>query len=886
MNRSTPNDPIVRFGPERQPHAPSSWTLSLGGPEGPRAISRQRVGGKAYGLWQLNSAGFSVPDAFCVTTEAFEAALLPLSLESPDLESLRQAILHAPLPRTLVEEIEARMASLGASRWAVRSSAAGEDSAQRSFAGQGLTLLNIQGTQGVLDALRQVWASVLRLERLVYEARDNIMLTLDPMAVVIQAMLEPDTAGVFFSLNPLSGDENEVVVSTTTGLGEAVVLGQDSETHYLDKHSGYVRRHVTARGTDASPDHKSLLSPEQLVELASAARGIEHAFGLPVDVEWAYAFTEDTPHHPRLFFVQARPITAAGASPTPPEEVWTNTNVGEALPGVATPMTWSILESFSRRGFQTAFATLGLTLPEDADLVRAFKGRIYLNLSQFMSIASGIPLLSPERLFEMAGGGGVELVRDIYQQRSKRDFFKRLPTTIPKILGAQISMPLVAPLWGRYFTARVEEFFDRDLSQLSTAELQKELDHVDALFDRTGLIMLSVSSNFLMSYALTGEALRLTHQHNPETPRTPRDFIAGLDVKSAEPGLALLDLGRIARRSLRLRNIISTHDPAQVHDALQAQAQHDDVAMFLVELDAFRRHYGHRAPREAELATPRWREDMRFLFEVLRSFIDAPHLPSPIEVMREQKRNRQRLNTERMPALAGKTLSAIVGLTRANARQREYMRDRVVDALDLYRRFFLECGRRLCDHHILSTPDEVFFLTYAELRDWLQAPHLASTYRLRVLTRQGLYDHFRHLPDPPDTFLLRGHEIIAEEPEPIPPGATGTREIRGLGGSPGRVTGIARVILDPADHDATIRPGEILVAPYTDVGWTPLFLTAAGVVMSLGGPLSHSCIVAREYGIPTVVNARQATERIQTGDRITVDGDQGLILIHLASDEP
>lgn len=887
MKRSPTADPIVRFGPHRQPDAPSSWTLSLSAPGKSAAISRQRVGGKAYGLWQLVSAGFSVPEAFVITTEAFEAALYPLALQATSLTELREAIVEAELPRTLLEEIDARLASSSAEAWAVRSSATGEDGKERSFAGQGLTLLDVHGSEAIADAIRQVWASALRLERLVYEANDTITLTPAPMAVIVQAMLKPACAGVLFSQNPLSGDTNEVVISCAPGAGTAVVLGQDSETFYLDKHSGYVRRHVAAGGEDASPEQPATLSAEQRVELTGAGATIESAFGMPVDVEWAYAFPHPDAHRAELFFVQARPITSSAAGEPHPDQVWTNTNVGEALPGVATPLTWSILERFSRRGFEQAFGSLGLSVPDDAELVRAFKGRIYLNLTRFMSIASGLPIFSPERLFEMAGGGGVELVRDVYERRSRRDFFKRLPTTIPRIVGAQLSMPLVAPLWGRYFTGKVDEFFDRDLARLSSTELLGELDHLDGLFERTGLVMLSVSSNFLMSYALTSEALRLLGATGIDAPSSPRDFIAGLDVKSAEPGLALLELGRIARRSLRLRRLITENDPSEVHEALHAQSQHDDVAMFLVELDAFRKHYGHRAPREAELATPRWREDMSFLFEVLQSFIDAPHLPSSTESVRQQQRARQ-LPTPELPSPFKKALSAVIGLTRKNARQREYMRDRVVDALDVYRRFFLECGRRLTEGNILQAPEEVFYLTAPELRAWLGAPHLASTFALRVLARRALFEHYRRLPDPPATFLLRGHEIIADDDlhTPTPDPGQATSRLSGLGGSPGRVTGPARVILDPSSEDASIRPGDILVAPYTDVGWTPLFLTAAGVVMSLGGPLSHSCIVAREYGIPTVVNARRATEIINNGDLITVDGDQGLVFIHPRDDAP
>lgn len=840
------------------------------------------MGGKAFGLSRLLDAGFLVPPAFCITTEAFENSLKDLTSQASDLDELRDHLLTMTLPSALEEEIKAWVQNIGASHWAVRSSAQDEDGQSRSFAGQAETILNVTGVKGIIEAVKEVWASHFHIDNLLYRARDQVQITLPPMGVIVQEQLHPIAAGVLFSINPLSGADDEVVVSSTGGSGEAVVTGRAGETHWLDKDSGYIRRH-SAEGSQGS-----YLSDEQLRELATTAQKIENAAGQPVDIEWAYAFTPRQPHRPELFLLQARPITTdPGAQEL--DTVWTNTNVGEALPGVATPMTWSIIHDFSRRGFERAFGTLGLTVPDDSHLVRSFKGRIYLNLTQFMSIASGLPILKPERLFSMAGGGGVELVRDIYERRSKTAFFKRLPLTIPKIVGTQLSMPLIAPLWGRYFTGKVEEFFDRDLTEISHINLTKELEGLDRLFDRTGLVMLSVSSNFLMSYVVTAELLRLVG--GKDAVRHEQELFSGLDVKSAEPGLALLELGRMIRRSLRLRRAITEHAPSEVQEVLWTLAEYRDVADFLAALDDFRKQYGHRAPREAELATPRWREDMTFLFEVLRSFVEAPHLPSSIDVHREQKRTlhgAQDVLEEKLPRGLNALFGAVLGFTRSNARRREYMRDRVVDALDIYRHFFLECGRRLHQQGVLYGPEDIFFLTREEIEDWLASPEVAQNFPLRILVRKKLYEIYKKQPDPPDTFLLRGSDIVAEEDVPYrlerhlsagDDGGQSYLELRGLPGSPGSVTGIARVILDPRTEDATLNPGEILVAPYTDVGWTPLFLTASGVVMSLGGPLSHSCIVAREYGIPTVVNAKRATEIIETGDRITVDGDRGLVFV-------
>lgn len=864
------------------------YTVRIGARDWPRG----RVGGKADGLHRLVRHGFTVPRAFCILTDAFERVVERCVKHASNLDELREHILQAPLPDGLFAEISARMDAIGAERWAVRSSALEEDTLAHSFAGQQATVLDVATPEEVVDAVREVWASLYDVRGLLYRNQLNVDLEPQPMAVVVQRMVSPSAAGVMFTQNPVTADPTQLVINAASGLGTTVVGGGAADTYYLEKKTGYVERHELG---SHEADDEDVLEGAQLDELAACARRLDEIFERPQDVEWAYA-----PHsraeaesgiRGKLFLLQARPITQFGE----PQQtsVWTNVNVGEALPGVATPLTWSIIRNFSRRGFEQAFGSLGLTVPEDYELVGSFRGRVYLNLSQFMSVASAIPVLSPDTLFEMAGGGGVDLVRGIYESKSPVKFLARLPVTAVRVVASQLSMPVLAPLWGKYFGVRRDAFFQRDLSRLNHLEFSRQLDRVDSLFDRTGLVMLACSSNFLMSYVLMREFLKLWG--GPKAAKSEKELVSALEVDSAEPGLDLLNLGRLARRSRRLRRVIDNTKPAEVLDELEKLRGNHDVDVFLDELDEFRRRHGHRAPREAELATPRWREDTHFLFEVVRSYIRAPHLPTERELQRERERTRQladKLVRRTFPVGLEALFRALLEFTRSNVKLREFMRARVVDSLDMYRRYFLECGRRLVLQDALRQPEDVFYLRYDELSDWLADVSTADDFATRVLVRRALHDSLAELPDPPSTFVLEGSDIVDEQEyhkRQSPDRAQADRaqptrdlervdELHGLPGSAGKVTGRARVITDPND-DASIEPGEILVAPYTDVGWTPLFLTAAGVVMGLGGPLSHSCIVAREYGIPTVVNAHGATDTINTGDVITVDGDRGVVYI-------
>lgn len=823
------------------------------------------IGGKAAGIVALARAGFEVPPSAVVTTALFDYAVDRVVADASTLTELRESLRKVDLPAAFLDDLERHLHAIGPAPWAVRSSAIAEDGVDHSFAGQHLTVLHVETVAGVVDAIRNIWATALTEDVMLYRSRVNVGVVPRTVAVLLQPMLDPDVAGVCFTREPTTLATDLAVVCSAAGLGTRVVGGEACDTYFIERPSGYVR---------STQLHENTLTTSDVEVFARVAERAEHAFGAPLDLEWARV-------DGRVVFLQARPITTPR---TRNESVWTNSNVGEALPGVATPLTWSIIRSFSRRGFERAFGALGLDVPADYNLVGSFSGRVYLNLTQFADITSQIPLLAPETLFEMAGGGGVDLVRHQYEQRNVRAFLRQLPRTIARVALTQASMPAVAPIWNAIFELWTREFFDSNLALLTRQELAAELADLDQMFNANGELMLACASNFLMSYAVVREALRTfghAHMHGRE-----QDLLRGLHVPSSEPGLALLELGQIARRSRRLRRIIEETPIDGAIDALEAARHHEDVALFLDALDDFRQAFGHRAPREAELATPRWREDTAFLFDVLRGFVAAPHALTP----RDLERDRQAAEDE-VRSIAARAFTApgastafllLLRFVRGNARRREMLRSRVVDSLDIYRRYFLECGRRLREQGALAAADDVFYLTVEEIRAWLDDGD-ARELRFRVLVRRALVQTFRAQPDPPNIFVLRGSEVIDEDTylqrEAFDAESTdGLPELRGLAASAGRVTAVARVMHDPADA-AKLRPGEVLVVPYADIGWTPLFLSTSAVVIELGGPLSHAAIVAREYGIPAVVNVRDVLQRVQTGDLITVDGNRGIVLL-------
>ena len=400
------------------------------------------------------------------------------------------------------------------------------------------------------------------------------------------------------------------------------------------------------------------------------------------------------------------------------------------------------------------------------------------------------------------------------------------------------------------------------------------------LFDCTGELLLMISSNSLVSY-LALELVLKTGGH--EARKLLGDLFTGLeDLSSAAPGLRLLELARKAS-ALGLDDIFAEHRPVRDSQALLSALEACPKAVpFLQALADFLRVHGHRAVCEPELSTPRWRDDPSFPLEVIATHLGSgcPEDPRKRQlrqtgVRRQATRRARRL----LPPPLRSLFDVLLHLAQDAARQREQMRSCVTELIGIYRHLFLEVGQRLTEQELLGKPEQVFFLTIDELETLLrEGPRCLMD---RVLERQARYQADLAMPKPPTTF--RGGDTRARAQDgssrgegPAGPTASGELVLQGLGCSPGQVRGSVRVLSSPRQGHL-LRPGEILVAHTTDIGWTPLFLVAAGLVLDISGPLAHPAVVAREYGLPAVVNTARATELLRDGDLVLIDGREGTV---------
>ncbi|MFW6050110.1 MAG: PEP/pyruvate-binding domain-containing protein [Myxococcota bacterium] len=861
-------------------------------------------GGKAKNLAALARAGFPVPPAYALVgaagQEFFERALperdrLPslladgAAVDPGRLASIAERVRMAPVPSGLLDPLRGVYRELsedGAVGVAVRSSSTVEDQEGASAAGLHATFLNVRSEAALVDAVRGCWASLFTPQVLAYlrhvRAEPEAM-----VGIVLQRMVAADVSGVLFTVNPLTGDSGELVINANYGLGCAVVDGRVSpDTLRVDKSSLGLRDRVIGdkrlrtvleeeggvRDEEVPEDQRDAACLSDLVvqELARLGLRIEEHFDDARDVEWALAGD-------RIFVLQARPVTAVSRATSRrwtrrkrtdvdrSKIVWSNVNVGEALPGVATPLTWSVASGFSDLGFRRAFGSLGCSVPRDAELVGNFRGRIYLNLTEFMGILTQVPGLRPRMLLALGGGGEEERLEEEVEQRSSVGFLMRLPATAARFAKENYRITDRVQVFERGFDQEYARLTSLDLRVLAPLSVDKTLSDVERLLDEAGAIMLTCYGNLLSTVVLLRTVLKAVA--GDRTDALQRDLLTGLaDVDSAAPGLALWHIAEMARA-----------DAAAADRILESPASELRVAE-LPEgptrraLERFMQAYGHRGAREAELSEPRWREDPTLLFATLQIHLrGAGRRERPIDVERRQRAVRARAEAELerlLPAAGRAAVRHLLALVQRFTRMRERLRDNVVKVLGQFRRVALDASRRIEQREPEVGPDGAFFLTLEELRSFLRG-ELRQVSGI-VVQRRRQYARDRGLADPPDTFV--------GFPPPAPPPAPDVDALRGLAASSGRAEGRARVVGSAAGADA-LQAGEILVAPVADVGWSPLFLVAGAVVTDLGGPLSHAAIVLREYGVPAVVNVKVGTRVIRTGDRLVVDGDAGEVHI-------
>lgn len=864
------------------------------------AASADVAGGKAAGLSRLIRAGFPVPSGYVISTSAYRDFVAANGL-ADEVEArapgLRARFEAGEIPDDIADAVLRAYREISAEAnapVAVRSSATAEDLPSASFAGQQDTYLNVIGETGLLAAVRACWASLWNERAVAYRARQQIDSTHISMAVVVQQMVPAEAAGVLFTVNPVTGNDQEVMINATWGLGEALVGGRvDPDTLVIDKTNGTVKRQTLGdkalmtvpaqSGTvdvsvDAPQRRRPALTTTQATELARLGRDIEAAMGGPQDVEWAIAGG-------RVIILQTRPVTASrqpnvsavpgddvwplpDERPVQPFDLWTHADMGERWPEPITPLTWSLAGATTNPNFRYALRDLGGTERDDIQWSRRFYGRVYLNEGALAEIFCQAGF--PTSLIDVALGSGVPLslrrnapLRPVRLLRGAPRLLRVARQRERNATAFEVSFPRIER-W-------VADFQTRDLGSLSDDALWQDVQglwwprlvqSIDQHADGTSL---ATGSLAILNWLV---------QRWGGSQQLARDLVGSIaNVRAAEMAPTLWQIGQLLRQA-GLAGIVLDNAPAV---ALARLRREPAAGPALGLLEQFLKQHGHRATIEAELLYPRWAEAPEQVIAALVGYLHGPETRDPREIEADNRRRRDAAAftlDARLSPLRRWIVHRLVARAQRFIRLRDNGQHYVVMLVLPARRLCAELGTRWAARGWLAQPEDVFFLDASEITRIVQTGDVAASgLNLRALVggRRAAYEHW---------FGVSAPDVLGADGLPVTTlveDSTGSRLV-GLPVSGGRATGPARIAHSPLEA-AKLQAGEILVARSTDPSWTPAFALASGLVLEIGGELSHGAIVAREFGLPAVVNVRDALNRIHAGQSITVDGTAGLVFI-------
>lgn len=875
--------------------------------DGSQHVDATAVGPKAAGLVQLRRIGIPVPTAFCVVGTAYrehleqndlialvESTLIRLArargrLRATLLSDLRRAIVQAPMSGPLQKEAEEHYRALGTELVAVRSSATAEDLPGHSFAGQYESYLGVAGLEGCVEAIKKCWASLWTERAYHYRDENGFDHLAVDMAVIVQSLLEPDASGVVFTLEPLSGRSDRLVVEACLGLGDLLVSGQVTPDRFiLEKESlrilSETRSEKTVKSVVGGKDgvkqqaipaervRASSLGKSTIRRLARLAKKAEAALGSAQDIEWAVQGR-------RVFFLQSRPITGLrGLKSWEDRQVWTNANLGEVVPDVVTPVNWSLVKVLGTAIFDSVFSWIGIDFG-DSPLIGRVAGRAYFNINTFDGALRHFPGLRKMDLSEVLGGeqGRLEELGQLKMpEEDIPDFhFSRLKFTFKMPVFA-FRLLAHSPRRGAQYVAEVKErgegLLKMDASLLPDQTIVAHLSSaVQEIYDKVHGIAFSGLGMF--QFTQLDKACRNWLGDREGT--FANRLLAGMgDMDVARAGLELWRLAAEAQARPEVgRAILSGGSWAVMSETI---SNLEGGAGFLRRWNRFMEEHGHHTRGELEVYNPRWSEMPDYILDTVRAYLRGAVTADPLQHYEKRARERDELAAQCRRRLRNPFRRLMFNFYLDQAQRGCVLRENIKSVAVIYwaamRSMLLELGERLAERGTIEERDDIFFLEFDEVGPVTRG-EAEFDVREAVASRRAEYE--KNLRVTPPKVVVGKFDPESFVPKQV---EYETDSLTGIPVCPGVVTGPARVILK-TDTKERVFPGEILVAPFTDPGWTPYLVPAAAIVVDQGGLLSHGSIIAREYGIPTVVNVGPATKLVKTGQNIEVDGNRGRVRI-------
>lgn len=848
------------------------------------------AGGKGANLGELLRNGFPVPAGFVVPARIYQQFFESLKLKNrietiselsadeiaPFCNEIRNIIIRSAIPSALDDAILAAHAELVHGRGrdilcAVRSSATAEDLGEASFAGQHATYYYVTKNR-LLEMIKHCWASLWSPEAVSYRAMQGVAHTSVFMAVVVQEMIQSDISGVTFTVNPVSGIRSEVVIESSWGMGAAIVDGRVTPDHYIlerkdlklkEKRIAEKRFMVPAFLEDglktrlqAIPHdlrHKETLSEEMARKAAEWALKAENHFESPQDVEWAICDGE-------FYMLQSRPITVMGRE-----------EIGHNLKGQYV-LFKPIIENFTEPLTPLAADLYQKALPPGVNIIQ---GWIYLNFKMFRAL---FPYkITQAKVAELIYG------LDAHTSEMKISVWK-----IPALfIFLFIGFLIFAVSYARTRNLP-DDFMDRFRVLCRKVEQNPNLGPVETFFHLLiwarffapiGNLPMVVNWSAGRYFFLLDFLKKLLRRWLPDLREDAADILTsgGEGVLSVEMGYRIWSLAQTAKENPKVRQILAANKPQKVLNKLYKEPKAQD---FLQQMAQFLAVHGHRGLKELEFRSTRWEEDPEPIMGMVRNYLLVDSDPAGFKG--NVKKTRLELEAliaaqlsllplERICNFRQRILNRVIERIKYFAKMRE--NSRFYHSLGFYmvRKKILKIEDELMHAGKLKCKDDIFFLLWHEIVGLQQERLCWNDVEDHIHQRRIEHIRLSKMFPPKTIGIEQPRQPASDTP---PQGDT----LMGRPASAGTYEGVAHVILNPA-MDIELSPGEILIAPYTDPAWTPLFLTAGAAVVEVGSYLSHAGTVAREFGMPCVVDVADCTKRIHSGMRVKVDGEQGLVQI-------
>ena len=889
-----------------------------------------KLGGKAVNLSILSKNNFEVPKFFVISTGLFQRFIKENNLEeqikntinkinfenkisiSRGSKQLQELFIKNRIStedkRKILLQFNKIKKDTNSKYFAVRSSAVDEDNLNQSFAGQMDSFLFISKEQDLLNSMKKCWASLYSKRALSYRNISKIKQQNISIAVIVQEMIFGEISGVMFTANPLNNNLDQIIINSTYGIGEGIVSGQlDTDSFTINKTKNTIKSEIVSKKEKISLNDKTKvgttklkvkkekqkipsLTNKQIIKLSEFGKKIQGLYDSPQDIEW-------TIKNNTIYILQTRPITTikkASKKELETEDesriIWDNSNIVESFPGLTKPLTFSFAQMAWSSVFRQSAMAMGVpnNVVKNNDLVfdnmiGLVNGRIYYNLKNWYKFVSFFPGFKNNKKY-MEQMMGVK--EGIKFEKSKKNNFEHI-RNLNSYLRLGIGLFKNFLILDKEI-AKFHKRFDSNYEYLSSIEIrQKNSKEIMNVFNNAKSKLLEgwrvEGINDYQAMVFYGMVKRLTKKYNlDESESIHNDLFCGIkDIDSTKPTKELISLALYVKNNKKYFNLFTKKDEKTILKEIENKK---DYKEFKSKFNKYLDLYGYRCMSELKLEEKSLKDDPSFAIKIIQNYLKIKNLSinqfSKKEL--EKRKKAEKIIKQKLRYKPFKKILFFWALknARKSVRYRENLRLCRTKAFGLIREAFQTIGNEFYKEKIINNPDDLFYLEINEIFDLIKNKNSETDIENIIKSRKQAYSNFekQNLPErfyTNDKVLKysKNQLFFDEEASKYDDGNI----LRGISCCPGIVQNTVKIIISPND-DVKLN-GEILVTEKTDPGWVPLYPSVSGLLIERGSVLSHSAIVARELGLPTIVGIRGLTKKVKNGQKIKMDAGKGIVYL-------